>query len=92
VQDEFNRKNKITPKTIVKSISDVLTSVYEADYVTVPMAAESAAPYVASGELPKMLDDLKREMKDAAEKLEFERAAELRDRIRELQQMELALR
>jgi len=90
-QADFNRKNKITPKTIVKAISDVLTSVYESDYVTVPVVAEPAAEYVASGELPKMLDDLKREMKEAAEKLEFERAAELRDRILELQQMQLAL-
>jgi excinuclease ABC subunit B len=71
---------------------EVLTSVYEADYVTVPIAAERAADYVASGELPKMLKDLKREMKEAAEKLEFERAADLRDRIRELQQLELALK
>ncbi|MBI5115205.1 excinuclease ABC subunit UvrB [Candidatus Poribacteria bacterium] len=91
-QAEFNTKHKITPKTVVKAMPEVLTSVYEADYVTVPIAAESAADYVASGELPKMLADLKREMKEAAEKLEFERAAGLRDRIRELQQLELALK
>ncbi|RJP67679.1 MAG: excinuclease ABC subunit UvrB [Candidatus Abyssobacteria bacterium SURF_17] len=92
IQAEFNKKHRITPKTIVKAMPDVLTSVYEADYVTVPAVAEPAAEYVTSGELPKMLEDLKREMKEAAEKLEFERAAELRDRIRELQQMELALK
>ncbi|MBI4831644.1 MAG: excinuclease ABC subunit UvrB [Candidatus Lindowbacteria bacterium] len=92
IQGEFNKKHKITPTTIVKAMPKVLTSVYESDYVTVPLAAEKAADYVASGELPKMLEDLKREMKEAAEKLEFERAAELRDRIRELQQLELALK
>jgi excinuclease ABC subunit B len=92
IQKEFNRKNKITPTTIVKAISDVLGSVYEADYVTIPMAAEPGAEYFASGQLSKMLEDLKRDMREAAEKLEFERAAELRDRIRELQQMDLALR
>jgi excinuclease ABC subunit B len=91
-QGAFNKKNDITPTTIVKAISDLLTTVYEADYVTVPLAAEPAAEYVASGELGKMLEDLAREMKEAADKLEFERAAELRDRIRELQQMELVLR
>jgi excinuclease ABC subunit B len=90
-QGEFNRKNKITPKTIVKSITEVLTSVYEADYVTAPIVAEPAAEYLASGELPKMLENLEREMKQAAEKLDFERAAELRDRIRELQHVEIAL-
>jgi excinuclease ABC subunit B len=92
IQEAFNKKNKITPKTIVKAIADVLGSIYEADYVTIPMAAEPGAEYVASGELGKMLEDLKREMKEAAEKLEFERAAELRDRIRELQQLELTLK
>jgi len=90
-QEQFNKKNGITPKTIVKAISDVLGSVYEADYVTIPMAAEAEAEYIASGELPKMLEDLKREMREAAEKLDFERAADLRDRIIELQQLELTL-
>jgi len=75
-QEQFNKKNGITPKTIVKAISDVLGSVYEADYVTIPMAAEAEAEYIASGELPKVLEDLKREMREAAEKLDFERAAD----------------
>ncbi|RJP17151.1 MAG: excinuclease ABC subunit UvrB [Candidatus Abyssobacteria bacterium SURF_5] len=92
IQSEFNREHGITPQTIVKRMPDVLSSVYESDYVTVPVAAEAAAEYVTSGELPRMLEDLKREMKKAADKLEFERAAELRDRIRELQQLELALK
>jgi excinuclease ABC subunit B len=92
IQAEFNKKHKITPRTIVKAMPEVLTSVYEADYVTVSAVAEPAAEYVASGELPRLLEDLKREMKEAADKLDFERAAELRDRIRELQEMELALK
>ncbi len=92
VQAEFNEKHKITPTTIVKAMPEVLTSVYEADYVTVSAVAEPAAGYVASGELPKLLEDLKREMREAADKLDFERAAELRDRIHELQEMELALK
>jgi excinuclease ABC subunit B len=92
IQGEFNRKHKITPTSIVKAMPDVLTSIYEADYVTIPAVAEKAEKYVTSGELPKMLANLKREMLEAADKLEFERAAELRDRIRELQQMELALK
>jgi excinuclease ABC subunit B len=92
VQEEFNIRNNITPTTIVKRMPDVLTSIYEADYVTIPVAAEKAADYITSGELPRMLEDLKREMKKAADNLEFERAAELRDRIKELQQLELALK
>ncbi len=95
VQADYNRKNRITPKTIIKAMPEVLTGIYEADYVTVPIAAERDEEYkaaISSGELPKMLEDLRREMKKAADNLEFERAAELRDRIRELQQMELALK
>ncbi|GAB4332735.1 MAG: excinuclease ABC subunit UvrB [Candidatus Abyssubacteria bacterium] len=95
VQGEYNRKHRITPTTIVKAMPEVLAGIYEADYVTVSLAAEREEEYksaITSGELPKMLEDLRREMKRAADKLEFERAAELRDRIRELQQMELTLK
>jgi excinuclease ABC subunit B len=92
VQAEFNRKHKIKPTTIIKRMPEVLTTIYEADYVTIPLAAEKEADYIISGELPKMLEDLKGEMKKAADNLEFERAAELRDRIRELEQLELALK
>ena len=63
----------------------------EADYVDVPLAAEESAPYRAA-ELPRLIRKLEKEMKQAAERLDFESAAQLRDRIRELQSQELALR
>jgi excinuclease ABC subunit B len=86
IQEEYNQIHGITPATITKSIRDVLTSVYEADYYTVPMVREEEEGYVAPRELPKAIRRLKKEMREAAERLEFERAAEFRDRIQRLQE------
>jgi excinuclease ABC subunit B len=86
IQEEYNQTHGITPETITKSIRDVLTSVYEADYYTVPMVREEEEGYVAPRELPKAIKRLKKEMREAAERLEFERAAEFRDRIQRLQE------
>ena len=84
VQEIYNREHGITPETIQSRIKDVLASVYEADYVTVPLAAEEQAPYLA--ERPEAaIKRLKKEMRAAAKKQEFERAATLRDRIRTLE-------
>ena len=91
IQSEYNRKNNITPTSIKKNIHNVLASVYEADYFTVPVVAEPEAEYVSLKEIPEMIEKLREEMKKAAEQLEFERAAKLRDRIKELEKMELAL-
>ncbi|MFZ5449833.1 MAG: excinuclease ABC subunit UvrB [Thermodesulfobacteriota bacterium] len=84
LQETYNRKHGITPETIQSKIKDVLASVYEADYVTVPMAAEEQVPYLV--ERPEaLIKRLKKEMQAAAKKQEFERAATLRDRIRALE-------
>jgi excinuclease ABC subunit B len=92
LQAEFNREHGITPASIVKSIDDVLGSIYEADYVTVPVVAEPGAEYLEPDDIPALIKRLTAEMKRAADDLEFETAAELRDRIRDLQQRELSLR
>jgi excinuclease ABC subunit B len=91
LQAAFNKKHGITPQSIVKALGSPLIKIYDADYVDVPLAAEKSAKYGAA-ELPKMIRKLQKEMKQAAERLEFETAAELRDRIRELQRQELAVR
>jgi excinuclease ABC subunit B len=64
--------------------------VSESDYVTVPVAAEPAASYVPPDELPALLKTLERQMKDAAKRLDFEAAAQLRDRIEALKESALA--
>jgi excinuclease ABC subunit B len=84
LQEVYNREHGITPETIQSRIKDVLASVYEADYLTVPLAAEEQVPYLA--ERPEAaIKRLKKEMRAAAKKQEFERAAILRDRIRSLE-------
>jgi excinuclease ABC subunit B len=92
LQGQFNEDHGITPESIVKSISDVLHSVYEADYVTVPLAAEDEDRYHSQEELDKLIKKLRKEMKTAADRYDFERAAELRDRIFKLEGKELELR
>jgi excinuclease ABC subunit B len=91
LQAAFNEKNGITPQSIVKALGSPLIKVYEADYFEVPVAADKRAKY-GPAELSRLLRKLQKEMKQAAERLEFETAAELRDRIRELQKQELNVR
>ncbi|HLN87809.1 MAG TPA: excinuclease ABC subunit UvrB [Candidatus Limnocylindrales bacterium] len=90
-QAAFNKKHSITPQSIVKALGSPLVKIYDADYVDVPLVADKPAKYGVA-ELPRQIRKLRKEMKQAAERLEFENAAELRDRIRELEQQELALR
>jgi excinuclease ABC subunit B len=91
LQGAFNKKHGITPQTVVKSLGSPLVKIYEADYRDLPLAAEKGGRYSAL-ELPRMIRQLKQEMKQAAGQLEFEKAAELRDRIHELEKRELTLR
>jgi excinuclease ABC subunit B len=91
LQGAFNRKHGITPQSIIKALGSPLIKIYDADYVDIPVAAEPAAKYGAA-ELPRLIRKLQKEMREAAQRLEFETAAELRDRIRKLQEQELALR
>jgi excinuclease ABC subunit B len=89
IQEAYNRKHGITPESVRKAIPDILESIYEADYVTVPKIGEKHDDYVSLFEIPGLIARLKKEMREAASRLDFEEAAELRDRIKALQQMEL---
>jgi excinuclease ABC subunit B len=89
IQEGFNRTHNITPTSIRKSIKNILSSVYEADYYTIPLVAESRQEYISPKEIPKVIKKLKKEMREAAQELDFERAALLRDQIRHLQEAEL---
>jgi excinuclease ABC subunit B len=91
LQAEFNKKHGIIPQTIVKSLGMRLVEVCEADYVTVPVVAEKGERY-RPDDIPRLVQQLKKEMKRAADHLEFEKAAELRDRVRELEEREIGLR
>jgi excinuclease ABC subunit B len=91
LQEAYNREHGITPASIVKHIDEVLTSVYERDYVTIPVVREARETFRTRAELDRHLATLEREMKEAAANLEFERAAALRDRLRQLRSRELGL-
>ncbi|MDP3048989.1 MAG: excinuclease ABC subunit UvrB [Thermodesulfovibrionales bacterium] len=81
IQERYNRDMNITPETVKSNIKDILSSIYESDYWTVPIAAEEKAEYGYDDEALKRLEE---EMKEAAKKLDFERAARIRDRIKEI--------
>ena len=89
IQMKYNRDNNITPSSIQKSIENILASVYEADYITVPTIEEKKRAYLSPDVIRDMIGDLNKKMLAAAERLEFEKAARLRDEIRDLQREEL---
>jgi len=89
IQAEYNKENNITPETIKSSIKNILASVYEKDYYTVPVVEEGEEEYIPLHEIPQIIKSLRKEMTAAAKKMEFEKAAEIRDRIRKLEDMEV---
>ena len=92
IQKAYNKKYDITPETIQKEISSIFESVYEADYVTVPVVSESLADYATVDDLKKVIDELEEEMRKAVKELAFEKAAQLRDQIKELRALDMDLR
>jgi excinuclease ABC subunit B len=91
IQEEYNKTHQITPQTIQKSIRNIMASIYESDYFTVPTVSDVKEDYGSAKEIPNVIRKLKKEMKEAAGHLEFERAAELRDRIHRLEEIELKI-
>jgi excinuclease ABC subunit B len=89
VQKEHNRKHHITPESVRKEITNILASVYEADYVTVPLVAEEIVKYSSPDELRATIKQLRKEMVRAAKELRFEDAARLRDQVKELEEVEV---
>jgi excinuclease ABC subunit B len=89
-QQAYNAANGITPETIRRGISDVLESVYENDYVTVDTGADGP-DHLVGKDLQAHVAGLEKQMREAAENLEFEEAARLRDEIRRLQSDDLGL-
>jgi excinuclease ABC subunit B len=90
IQRAYNDLNQITPQTIVKPIDMSLIAVAEADYVTVPLNEEADADMELSpGQREALIADLQLKMREAAKTFEFEKAAQLRDRIKELKASEV---
>jgi len=89
LQAAYNEEHGITPESVVRAIEDVMSSVYERDYVTPP--AREAQMFRTQAELDAEIVRLEREMKSAAANLDFERAATIRDTLKSLQTRELGL-
>jgi len=90
LQAEYNKQHGITPESIVKALDEVLGSVYEEDYLKVDLeVSEEQARYRDRSELEREIAELRERMKKAAAELQFEQAAELRDRIRFLETIDL---
>jgi excinuclease ABC subunit B len=93
-QVAYNTENNIIPKSIIKSVDMELAKIVEADYVTVPIddaGLDAAAANIKNEkQLAEMLQQLETQMREAAKKFEFEKAAQLRDRIRSLKQKDLS--
>jgi excinuclease ABC subunit B len=92
IQSAFNQKHGITPQSVRKAIASPLVKIYEADYVEVPVVAEEAEEYLSPQQLAAQIEQAKQEMRQAAAALEFERAAELRDRLQRLEQRALGVK
>ncbi|MCK5879651.1 MAG: UvrB/UvrC motif-containing protein, partial [Holophagae bacterium] len=86
IQIAYNEENGITPESIVKNISNVMASLFEKDYVTIPLKTDVPGD-LSHEQLADHITQLEKEMKSLAKKLKFEDAAELRDQIHSLQKM-----
>jgi excinuclease ABC subunit B len=83
-QVEYNERNDIVPQSIIKPIDMSLVAIAEADYVTVPLEEDQEVDNLTPEQLQKFIADLEENMREAARKFEFERAAQLRDRVKAL--------
>ncbi len=91
LQEAYNQEHGITPQSIIKSIDDVMSSVYERDYVTPAATVDGSERFHNQQQLDAYIAKLQEEMRAAAANLDFEKAAALRDDIKRLRNPELGL-
>jgi excinuclease ABC subunit B len=90
LQAAYNAEHGITPETIRSSIRELLQTVYERDYYTVEVETPAKETFESPADLERRIGELDAQMKDAARRLDFEHAAELRDRIRALRRQQVS--
>jgi excinuclease ABC subunit B len=83
-QLEYNERNHITPQSIIKAIDMSLVAVAEGDYVTVPLEVDEEVDNLTPEQRQRFIGELEERMREAARKFEFEKAAQLRDRVKAL--------
>src|SRR5438128_2530189 len=89
LQHAYNEAHGITPESIKSSIRELLQTVYERDYYTVPVEEVTAETFESPAALQARIGELEARMKEAAKRLDFEQAAELRDRLKSLRKQQL---
>jgi excinuclease ABC subunit B len=89
-QLQYNEDNDITPQSIVKPIDMSLIAIAEGDYVTIPAEPEESDEELTPAQREQFIEDLGNRMREAARKFEFEKAAQLRDRIKHLKTKDVA--
>jgi len=90
IQEQYNEENGITPTTIIKSIDATLVTAYEADYFKVPLNLDDFEEY-SPKQLKETITQIEADMRFAAREMKFERAAELRDRLKYLRERQIEL-
>ena len=90
LQAAYNAEHGITPESIRSSIRELLQTVYERDYVTVEMPQTADEVFESAAQVEQRIGALESQMKEAARRLDFEQAAELRDKIRSLRKLQTA--
>ncbi|HEY0546279.1 MAG TPA: excinuclease ABC subunit UvrB [Pyrinomonadaceae bacterium] len=90
IQEAYNEEHGITPQTIIKPVEATLVTAYEADYFKIPLNLDEFDEYTKD-KIDETIARLEAEMRFAARNLEFERAAELRDRVKYLRERELQM-
>jgi excinuclease ABC subunit B len=88
LQEAYNTKHGITPESIRSSIRELLQTVYERDYYTVEVEAPPEERFESPADRERRIAELEARMKEAARRLDFEQAAELRDRVRALRKLQ----
>jgi excinuclease ABC subunit B len=84
IQVEYNELHDIIPQSIIKPIDMSLVAIAEGDYVTVPLESEEDVDTLTPEQRTRFIAELEEKMRDAARKFEFEKAAQLRDRVKAL--------
>ena len=88
IQEEYNAEHGIIPTTIIKSIDATLVTAYEADYFKIPLDLDSYDEY-SPKQLKETIQQLEADMRNAAREMKFEQAAEIRDKMKYLQERQL---